>query len=98
MVVRAGAAPGPVAPDIAQSFRRWILPREVAPACSLLDVRLWMFVLRGEHAAAPPPAQIQLHAWACEEGGVRCCAPDTPFLDLPGKPGRAAQAWMVGPE
>ena len=59
--------------------------------CSVLAVRLLVFALRDEQVAAPPPAQISLHAWAFEEGGPPLTR-WTPFLDLPDQSGRAAQA------
>lgn len=48
-----------------------------------------MAVVLGDHqAAAPPPAQISLYAWAFEEGGPPLTR-WTPFLDLPEKSGEA---------
>src|SRR5207248_3269779 len=57
--------------------------------CSLLGVRLLLFVLGDEQAAAPPPAEIPLHAWAFEEGGSTASR-WTPLPRPADKSGRAA--------
>jgi hypothetical protein len=54
--------------------------------CSLLGVRLLVFVLEDEQAAARLRPQIPLYAWAFEEGGPPLTR-WTPFLDMPEKSG-----------
>src|SRR5688500_6403803 len=65
--------------DTAPAYGRVGRARQGAPAlgralsvrrCSFLGVRPLLFVLGSEQAAAPPPAQVSLHAWAFEEVGV----------------------------
>src|SRR4051812_15155270 len=81
------------APDTSDFHRRRTAlgPSLRAQARRSLGVGLEVSVLGDQRAAAPPPAQISLHAWAFEEGGSTASR-WTPLPRPADKSDRAAQA------